>query len=613
MTVEFSMRWPFRQGQRVVVSWLACALAPASFMVAGCLEPPCRTAEIPDVGSSAGDEVFRGTTAGKDDLFQPSCGSAGTPDGVFAWRAPSGGRYRFDTLGSQFDTVLSLWTGDVCDGQEMACNDDDEYGLTSASRIDVQLEAGETVYVAVEGYSGAAGSFVVNVQELVERQCSDQWDDDDDGQVDCADPDCGCECPNGTLPATLDEPFAGSTTGGKDFGSSWWCGGSGAPDTSLAWTPPRTGRYRIDITESTFDTLLYIQQGNECGGAELACGYDPMGLWLPMELTLEKDIPVIITVDGIGGSAGDYILDIVQVTEADCDDFFDDDEDGAIDCDDEDCDCTCPSEDLGSSLGPGVYTGSTADRGGHRAGSCGGYSAPDASFVWTAPAAGTFRIDTEGSTFDTVLYVQEDGTCNATELACNDQALSGNTSELAVALAAGESVVITVDGYLEESGDFVLNIAEVMEVQESSCVDGFDNDGDAAVDCDDDECDCTCPMDDLGSALGGPVFEGSTTRRGNLDVSACGGDFAPDASFVWIAPQTADYRIHTIGSSFDTVLYVQEGDVCGGTELACNDDAVDLQSVVELGLTAGQPVIITVDGFGGAGDFALTIECPTCT
>jgi hypothetical protein len=497
MTMEFLMKRPSRERWHHIFT-STCALALMAVLIAACTEPPippppCLTTELPDPTSELGNEVFVGTIESTN-LFDSSCSMTNPPERVFTWIAPESGWYSFDTVRSNLDTILSVWTGNLCEGTELACNND--YDPIVQSYVAVRLEAGEAVYLIVEGDGSTTGQFAVNIHELAEQECTDTLDNDNDGLIDCADSDCGC-------------------------------------------------------------------------------------------------------------------------VEVECTDETDNDEDGAVDCDDDDCDCTCPSEDLGSQLGPLVHTGSTV---GHPdlAASCGGDGAPDASFVWTAPRAGAFRIDTEGSMFDTVLHVQEGNACGSFEVACDDDADDapfGTWSEILLVLSAGEAIVITVDGYDGDSGDFVINITDVTELQESSCVDDYDTDADGAVDCDDDDCDCTCPMNDLGTALGEPVFEGSTTLRGNLDSSTCGGSSAPDASFVWTAPQTANYRIHTGGSSFDTVLYVREGDMCGGAERVCDDDeTISPQSQVELNLMAGETVVITVDGFSdSAGSFALNIECLACT
>lgn len=89
-----------------------------------------------------------------------------------------------------------------------------------------------------------------------------------------------------------------------------------------------------------------------------------------------------------------------------------------------------------------------------------------------------------------------------------------------------------------------------------------------------------------------------------------GGTSAPDATFRWTVPATAAYTIDTLGSDFDTILYVRSG-TCGGTELACNDDVGGgiRQSQVLLNLQQGQVIVIVVDGFGfSSGNYVLNIN-----
>src|SRR6266404_630178 len=82
----------------------------------------------------------------------------------------------------------------------------------------------------------------------------------------------------------------------------------------------------------------------------------------------------------------------------------------------------CPETDLGSEL-PASATGTTI--GGAKQTSdpsCGSTGdAPDATFLWTAPSAGAYAIDTQGSDFDTLLSMRQE-TCDGSELACNDDA-----------------------------------------------------------------------------------------------------------------------------------------------------------------------------------------------
>jgi hypothetical protein len=116
-----------------------------------------------------------------------------------------------------------------------------------------------------------------------------------------------------------------------------------------------------------------------------------------------------------------------------------------------------------------------------------------------------------------------------------------------------------------------------------------------------------CADDTLPSVV--PFSQsGTTAGAGNDDVPGCNpGSTAPELAFQYVAPAAGVYTINTIGSAYDTMLYVRDG--CGGAELACNDDAVGLQSRVNVTLAAGQAIIIYVDGFGSdRGPYDLNIS-----
>lgn len=118
-------------------------------------------------------------------------------------------------------------------------------------------------------------------------------------------------------------------------------------------------------------------------------------------------------------------------------------------------DFSCVDENLGTVLGNDVAMGSTVGQGNDFTPGCVMSNAPDVQYVWTALVAGTYTFDTVGSSFDTVLYVRED--CVGPELACNDDTVM-TQSEITVDLAAGQSVMIVVDGWNNASGNFTLNI-----------------------------------------------------------------------------------------------------------------------------------------------------------
>lgn len=115
----------------------------------------------------------------------------------------------------------------------------------------------------------------------------------------------------------------------------------------------------------------------------------------------------------------------------------------------------CADEFLGSRIGLRVAMGTTRGRGDDYS-RCLGTSAADVSFGWVAPADGSYRIETCGSRFDTVLTVLE-GSCDGAQRACADDGC-GVSSRLTLAgVSAGDSFVLIVDG-LGEDGEFDLSI-----------------------------------------------------------------------------------------------------------------------------------------------------------
>jgi len=103
-----------------------------------------------------------GSTSGAGNGFVPACSSSNAPEHTFTFTAPISKLYNFDTIGSSFDTVLSV-LGGTCSGASLGC-DDDGAGFGTASLVSVFLNAGQTVTVIVDGFGGGSGSYVLHVQ-----------------------------------------------------------------------------------------------------------------------------------------------------------------------------------------------------------------------------------------------------------------------------------------------------------------------------------------------------------------------------------------------------------------------------------------------------------------
>lgn len=336
------------------------------------------------------------------------------------------------------------------------------------------------------------------------ERCGNMTDDDCDMRVDCDDPDCAMNplcvapCPDADLGSRVGPSVAMGTTTGRPNSLTATCGGmANSPDIAYSWRAPSSGRFVIDTIGSDYDTVLYVKNAS-CTGPELACNDDTSGLGLRSRVTIDvmAGQSVVIVVDGFGGgSSGSYVLNITAVMPeaGNCDDGIDNDRDGTTDCGDSDCAgdpvCMrpCPDTDLMSAVGVNVASGTTVGMRNDLTGTCappGG--APDLAFSWTAPRAGRYRFDTAGSTFNTVLYLLEGGTCAGRQLVCNDDAgATTRTSRITRDITAGTTVVIVVDGAGGSAGSFQLNITAF---ERGFCSDGIDNDLDGLTDCADPEC-----------------------------------------------------------------------------------------------------------------------------
>lgn len=239
----------------------------------------------------------------------------------------------------------------------------------------------------------------------------------------------------------------------------------------------------------------------------------------------------------------------------------------------------CDVQPIGPMV-PATASGSTLGAPDHFDPTCGPGGSGERAYTFTAPASGTYVFDTQMSAYDTVLALLDPASCM--EILCNDDT-AGQLSQITANLSANQSVLVVVDGWNGSEGPYTLNV--------STAVPG------------------TCPDGDLGMTVPQTVT-GSTMAAGDDVVAPCGGTtLGQDRAFVFTAPMAGTYVFDTFGSSFDTVLYVLDGD-CLGLSLACNDDTPPgLQSTVSVSLATGQTVVVVVDGWGNAqGSFVLHID-----
>ncbi|MEM7157891.1 MAG: hypothetical protein AAF799_33935 [Myxococcota bacterium] len=364
-------------------------------------------------------------------------------------------------------------------------------------------------------------------------------------------------CPAATLPAApLPSSIEANTLVQRDeLGSA--CGGGSAPEVAFTFTPPRDGEYIFDTEGSEIDTVLYVLDGT-CEGRELACDDDGIAgaNTSLLSLPLPGGQPVTVVVDAFGIEGGPVTLTVRE---------------GSV---------QCPATTLGPAL-PDTATGQTLLATDRFELPCGTMDEADQAHVFTAPSDGIYRFDTAGSDFDTTLGIL-DGECDGTVLACNGDrpgAFDGH-SGLALPLRSGQAVTAVVEGYLDDEGEYTLTV---------------------------DRLDGACPDEDLGALAVPFMVMGTTAMTDEATAGSCGGLGSPDYAYQWQVPQDGIYRFDTSGSGFDTVVYLLD-ETCMGEELRCNDDAGGPAAAVSALLSAGQVVMVVVDGANASGTYTLTVE-----
>jgi hypothetical protein len=245
------------------------------------------------------------------------------------------------------------------------------------------------------------------------------------GSCQCSGNMCGT-CVVQDLGSSAPQTVSGSTATAADALTPS-CGSSGGRDQSYTFTASSTGTYGFDTIGSSFDTILHVRSA---GCVELACNDDSVGVQSAVQVPLTAGQQVLIVVDGYGSAFGSYTLNVSAPL-------------------------VCPATALGSTY-PQTVSGTTSGALNQYSGTCGGSGAPERSYSFTAPGAGSYTFSTAGSSYDTVLYVR-DGTCAGAQLGCNDDT-GGLQSQVSVSLGANQIVAIFVDGYSSGSGAYQLAV-----------------------------------------------------------------------------------------------------------------------------------------------------------
>lgn len=148
-----------RLGRHMLLTLMVSALmilgAPAAFA-----QPPNDDfADATEVGALPFmDTVDTSDATAAPDDPEPTC----VETSATVWYSYTATENQFidaDTFGSDYDTTLSVWTGEPGQLEQVACNDD--RGGDLQSRVNVEVAAGTTYYFMVGSFDGEAGGNLV--------------------------------------------------------------------------------------------------------------------------------------------------------------------------------------------------------------------------------------------------------------------------------------------------------------------------------------------------------------------------------------------------------------------------------------------------------------------
>lgn len=362
--------------------------------LAGCpADVLCPPAGVVRVG-----QPVEGVTDGASRAAARCGGNARGSEVTWRFEAPAAGTYRFDTGGSDYDTVVHVRT--TCDDAATEIGCDDDTGDGNTSRLDLPLAARQAVTVFVDGYQPAAnpdghGAYVLTVTDV--SACAN-------GAVE----ERGCLQDNGVERRTCN----------LGVWSAWGACLCDAGDrVVLACGLNGRGQQVYACANGQFPVNAACNDPDVCTDGSADAQVCPAGTGVRRRQCVQG-----------AWQAGPC--------------------EGAV----------CPAVDVAMI---GMQMGTLVAGSSQLAGSCGTSAiSTEDTWLFTAPAAGTYTFDTSGSAFDTVLYLRRTCGDQATQLGCDDDSGEGTASRLTFALAAGQVVTVVVDGYNGRVGDYVLTIAD---------------------------------------------------------------------------------------------------------------------------------------------------------
>lgn len=211
----------------------------------------------------------------------------------YQWQAPEAGTATIDTMGSDFDTVLGVYTGTQVNALTLVASNDDAGGSVQ-SAVTFSVTNGTVYQIAVDGLGDRTGQYALNYVFTPPPPANDNFS---------ARRDMG----SGAQVTDTGTNISASGEGGEPnhadrstpIASSWW-----------SWTAPGDGRAFVDTSGSDYDTTLAVYIGSSMGSMTLVSQNDDSSDDLTSRVSFDTSPyqNYQIAVDGYAASQGNIAL-----------------------------------------------------------------------------------------------------------------------------------------------------------------------------------------------------------------------------------------------------------------------------------------------------------------
>jgi hypothetical protein len=497
------------------------------------------------------------TSCANDDTNLPGVGTI--YKGVWFYYTPTvTGTSVVDTCGSDFDTVLAVFTN-ACGSLGLTAYNDDSAVCGGSpprqSSVSFACTAGTTYRVCAGGYAGIYGNLRIRAYSTCNGgppgndTCTNAWSLLDSLVYNSEYTACAIDDTN--LPCTGENTI---------YRGVWY-----------RFTATATGTATVDTCGSDFDTKLVVFSGT-CGAlTNLGCNDDFCGLQSSVSFPCAAGSTYLVCAGGYGGHGGNLQIRAYSVCAA-----------GALGNDT----CAGATYLLDSQSYTALNTACATD---DTNVVCAGIMYRGVWFTYTPTVSGNATVDTCGSDFDTKIVIFS-GACGAlAQIGCNDDTSACGgvptlQSSFTFPCTAGTTYRICAGGYGGQLGNLMIRAYSV----------------------------CTgTPANDLCAgavALAENSYYGQNTGCATDDSGLpC---LSTDYHGVWFTytPAVSGWAVvDTCPSDFDTKIEVFSG-ACGAlSSIGCNDDNLtcgaggwSLQSSFGFSCVAGTTYYICAGGYGGA-------------